>query len=235
MGIIARFILWFRSSANAAIAKAEDPTKMLEQSLADMQIAHGKAKEQVAATSADLRRLQKKQVTEQKEADKWNARALKSVEMGDDDLAREALQRRGEHTRISDQMRHEMEAHTHNVADLKSNLTLLGEKIGEIRRKKNLLVSQQKRAEAQDQIYATLEGVSSEGAMDVITRMEDKIDEMTALSEARMELSDEFSGDQLDKKFKDLDGGAPGVDQELLEMKQRLQLEAKPVEGKPAN
>ncbi|NIP74313.1 MAG: PspA/IM30 family protein, partial [Gammaproteobacteria bacterium] len=77
--------------------------------------------------------------------------------------------------------------------------------IAEIRRKKNLLVSKQRRAEAQDQIYQTIEGVQSMGAVDTIERMENKIEEMSALADARHELSNEFSGDQLEQRFAELD------------------------------
>ncbi|MCZ6729041.1 MAG: PspA/IM30 family protein, partial [SAR324 cluster bacterium] len=90
----------------------------------------------------------------------------------------------------------------------------------------NLLVSKQKRAQAQDQIYKTMEGIQDTGAVDTINRMEEKIEEMSHLADARMELSEEFSGDALEKKFAEL-GPGEDVDAELLELKQQLKLEDK--------
>jgi phage shock protein A len=58
-------------------------------------------------------------------------------------------------------------------------------------------------------------------------RMEAKIEEMAALADARHELRQEFSGDQLEQRIQELGGGDGDVDAELLELKQRLQIEHK--------
>ncbi len=146
---------------------------------------------------------------------------------GDDELAKEALMRKGEHSKIALQFEHELAAHTQNVESLKENLHDLQGKIAEVRRKKSLLISKQKRAEAQDQIYKTVEGIQDSGALDTITRMEDKVEEMSNLADARMEMSDEFQGDALEKRFQEL-GPGDDVDAELLELKQQLKIENKP-------
>ncbi len=226
MGIVSRFATVVRANLNALLNRAEDPTKMLEQTLLDMEGAFSKAKDQVARSAADEKRLQKSLADQQKESSKWNERAVLAVEKGDDELAKEALRRKGEHARMAAQFEHELAAHSQNVENLKENLHELRGKIEEIKRKKNLLVSKQKRAVAQDQIYKTLEGIRDTGAVDTISRMEEKIEEMSNLADARMELSDEFQGDPLDKKFQEL-GPGEDVDAELLELKQQLKLEDK--------
>ena len=226
MGILSRFITVIRSNMNAALNRAEDPTKLLEQTLLDMDSAYGKAKDQVARSVADQKKLEKSLADQQKQAAKWNGRAVAAVEKGDDELAKEALSRKGEHSNIAAQFEHELSAHTQNVENLKDNLHDLQGKIAEVRRKKSLLISKQKRAQAQDQIYKTVEGIQDGGALDTISRMEDKIEEMSHLADARMELSDEFQGDALERKFKEL-GPSKDVDAELLELKQQLKLENK--------
>jgi phage shock protein A len=226
MGILSRFIAVVRANLNALLNRAEDPAKMIEQTLLDMESAYRKAKDQVARSVADHKRLEKSSQDQKGEAAKWGERALLAVQKGDDTLAREALARKHEHQRIAAQFEQELGAHDANVEQLKTGLRDLENKIAEIRRKKNLLVSKQRRAEAQTQIYSTLEGIQDAGALETISRMEAKIDEMSHLADARRELSTEFSGDALERKFKEL---APGqdVEAELLEMKQRLQLEGK--------
>jgi len=226
MGIVSRFVAVVRANLNALLNRAEDPTKMLEQTLIDMESAYRKAKDQVARSVADEKRLEKSLADQKKEADKWNRRAVQAVEKGDDDLAKEALRRKGEHARIAAQFEHELGAHAANVDNLKSGLRELETKIAEIKRKKNLLISKQKRAQAQDQIYQTIEGIQDAGAIDTINRMEEKIEEMSNLADARMELSGEFQGDALEKRFQEL-GPSEDVDAELLELKQQLRLEDK--------
>lgn len=227
MGIMSRFATVIRSNINAMLNRAEDPSKILEQTILDMDSAYGKAKDQVARSVADEKRLEKSLADQQKQADKWGQRAMAAVEKGDDELAKEALQRKGEHGKIALQFEHELSAHTQNVDSLKDHLHDLQGKIAEVRRKKSLLISKQKRAEAQDQIYKTVEGIQDSGALDTIGRMEDKIEEMSNLADARMEMSDEFQGDALEKKFQQL-GPGDDVDAELLELKQQLKLENKP-------
>jgi phage shock protein A len=180
----------------------------------------------VARSVADHKRLEKSLQDQKAETAKWSERAMLAVQKGDDNLAREALARKQEHQRIAAQFEQELGAHDANVEQLKTGLHDLENKIAEIRRKKNLLISKQRRTEAQNQIYGTLEGIQDAGALETISRMESKIDEMSHLADARRELSAEFSGDALERKFKEL---APGkdVESELLEMKQRLQLENK--------
>jgi len=226
MGMLSRFVQLFRSNVNHLLNQAEDPTKMLSQTLADMETAFAKAKEQVARSLADQKRLEKNLADQQTQVKKWSERAMLAVEKNDDDLAREALRRKQEHSQLAQQFEQELAAHTHNVEQLKASLHELEAKIGEIQRKKNLVISKQRRAEAQDQIYKTIEGVQGQGALATIQRMEEKVDDMTHLADARQELSHTFKGDDLEKKFQALSPGKD-VETELLEMKQRLQLEHK--------
>lgn len=226
MGIISRFVTVVRASLNSMLNRAEDPTKMLEQTLLDMDAAYRKAKEQVARSIADEKRLEQSLAVQQKEVARWGGGAMKAVEKGDDELAKEALRRKGEHARMAAQFEHELAAHAHNVAGLKSGLGDLKKKIDELRRRKGLLISKQKRAQAQDQVYKTLEGIQDAGGLDTINRMEEKIEDMSALADARMELSGEFQGDALEKKIQEL-GPSEEVDSELLELKNQLRLENK--------
>ena len=226
MGIMSRFVTVIRSNLNAMLNRAEDPSKILEQTILDMDTAYNKAKDQVARSVADQKKLEKSLADQQREIAKWGERAVAAVEKGDDELAKEALRRKSEHSRIALQFEHEQAAHTQNVESLKQHLHDLEGKIAEVRRKKSLLISKQKRAEAQDQIYKTVEGIQDSGALDTIDRMEDKIEEMSHLADARMELSEEFQGDALEKRFEEL-GSGTDVDAELLELKQQLKIENK--------
>lgn len=227
MALFSRFMTVLRSNMNALLSRAEDPSKILEQTLIDMEGAYRKAKEHVARSVADEKRMKKSLLDHQNEEKRWEERALLAVEKGDDDLAKEALRRKKEHSRLALQFEGEHSAHLANVDRLKDSLHELEAKIEEIKRKKNLLISKQKRAEAQTQIYKTIDGIESAGAVDTIERMENKIEEMSALADARQELSEEFSGDALEKRFAELDASGDDVEADLLELKQRARIEDK--------
>lgn len=227
MGILSRFITVIQANLNALVSKAENPAKILEQTIVDMEGAYRKAKDQVAHAIADEKRMQKTVAKEQAEVKKWQDRAVLAVEKGDDSLARQALERKNEHARVAIQLGAELETQSANVVSLKEALKDLQQKIVEIKRQKTVLVAKQRRAEAQDQIHQTLEGIHGAGALETVKRMEEKIEHMAAVSDARKELAREFRGDQLERRFKELGAGSPNVDSELIEMKQRLQIEHK--------
>ncbi|MBI4083959.1 MAG: PspA/IM30 family protein [Candidatus Lambdaproteobacteria bacterium] len=227
MGLLSRFFTVVRANLNALLNLAEDPAKLLDQTVLDLNAAYQKAKDQVARSMADQKRMEKALLDQRGEVQKWEGRAVLAVEKGDDELAREALRRKNEHAALATQFDHELGLHTANVDKLKQSLRELETKIGEFRRRKNLLVSKHRRAEAQEQIGRTMEAMQGVGALDTAARMEEKIDQLAATAEAKMELSQEFQGDALERKFKQLQPG-PDVERELLELKQRVQIEHKP-------
>jgi phage shock protein A len=227
MGILSRFITVIQANLNALVTKAENPAQILEQTIADMEGAYRKAKDQVAHAIADEKRMEKTLAKEEAEVKKWQERAVLAVEKEDDALAREALQRKNDHARSAVQLGVELEAQATNVVALREALRELQQKIAEIKRQKTVLVSKQRRAEAQNQIHKTLEGIHGAGALETVQRMEEKIEHMVAVSDARKELAREFRGDQLERRFKELGAGSPNVESDLIAMKKRLQLEHK--------
>ncbi len=101
MGVLSRFINVIRSNLNSMLNAAEDPAKMLEQTLVDMQAAYRKSKEHVSRSVADKKRLEKSLMDQQAQVRKYEEGAVKAIESGDDDLAREALRRKNEHARLA--------------------------------------------------------------------------------------------------------------------------------------
>jgi phage shock protein A len=227
MGIFSRFILVIRSNLTALLGMAEDPSKILEQTLLDMEKAYRRAKDQVAHSIADQKRMEKSLADQQAEAKRWQDRAVLAVEKGDDSLAKEALRKKNEHARFAAQLQEQLAAHEANVASLKDGLRELEGNIEELKRKRTMLASRQRQAEAQDQIYKSIEGIRGAGALDTVKRMEEKVDQMVAISDARRELSSELKAGNIEQQFRALEGPGADVDRELIELKQRLQIEHK--------
>ena len=134
----------------------------------------------------------------------------------------DALMRKKEHARRSEEFRQQLASHARNSDLLRDGYQQLEDKIEEIKRKKSLLVAKQKQAEAQEQIYQTIEGLGDNvSAMEAIDRAEEKIEQMSARAEAYQELSLEDGRESLDKKFKELEHESPDMDDELMALKQR--------------
>src|ERR671934_1224808 len=175
MGIIDRLSQMLRSNINDLISRAEDPEKMLNQILIDMRGQLVKAKQQVAAAIADEKRLRDQADQELRQAQDWERRAMLAVQEGRDDLAKQALVRHGEHLGHGHQLEETWAGHRAETERLKNALRDLNDKIEEAKRKKNLLIARQRRAQAQKRIAETMSALSERSAFEAFARMEEKI------------------------------------------------------------
>ena len=207
MGIFSRLGTLIKSNINDLITKAEDPEKMLTQVLLEMQQQLVEAKKAVAIAIADEKKLQKQYTAETDKSKEWERKAMVAVRAGDDNLARQALARKQEHETIATQFQQQWISQKQAVEKLKDALRLLNNKIEEAKRKKNILIARKKRAEAQQQIANTMQGLGDTSAFDTFDRMAERIQLMEAEAEAGAELAGELSGDTLESKFLQLEQG----------------------------
>ena len=223
MGLFQRMAQVIKANLNDLISKAEDPKKMLEQIIIDMQEQLGEAKKEVAKAIADEKRLYA-QMQEQKElADKWSKRAELAVQKGDDNRAVEALKRKKEAESLASEYEAQWTKQKEVADQLKIGIQELQNKIEEASRKKNLLVARQKRAKAQKTIQNTMSKLSDTSAFDSFARMEEKIKQIEAEAEAETELNKFLKGEDLDDKFKQLEKGSTSdVADELAALKAKL-------------
>lgn len=222
MGLFSRLGTLIRSNINELISKAEDPEKMLNQVLVDMKTQLVEAKKQVAVAIADEKRLKKQYETEAAKAQEWEKKAMLAIKAGDDNLARAALARKGEHEEVAETLRQQWEAQKASVEQLKMALRGLDAKIEEAKRKRNILVSRQKRAEAQRTINETLTNINSTSAFDTFERMSDRVTQIEAEAEATAEIGGALPEASLEAQFKALAAGS--VDDELAALKKRMAL-----------
>ncbi len=236
MGIFARLAALLKSNINDLISRSEDPEKMLNQIVIDMNTQLLEAKKQVAASIADEKRLFKQVEQETANAGEWERRAMLAVRAGDDALAKEALARRKEHETLRDQYQDQWQKQKASVDQLKLALRALNAKIEEAKRKKNLLIARKKRAEAQKAIQETMSGLRNASAFETFDRMAGKIEQMEAEAEAHAQLNEEATGDVLAHKFSELEQ-THGADEDLVALKRKMGVlppEApKPAEAKP--
>jgi len=241
MGIFARLARLIQSNINDLISRSEDPEKMLNQIVIDMNTQLIEAKKQVAASIADEKRLQKQAEAELAGAKEWERRAMMAVRAGDDNLAKEALLRKKEHDQLTEQYQQQWQKQKQAVDQLKLALRALNAKIEEAKRKKTLLIARKKRAEAQKAIQETMSGLKNASAFEAFDRMAGKIDQIEAEAEAGAELAEEYTGDVLAHKFGQLEA-SHGADEDLTALKRKMGVlppepepEAKPVRVEKAD
>ncbi|MGH7476119.1 MAG: PspA/IM30 family protein [Longimicrobiales bacterium] len=221
MGIFQRLSLLLRSNLNDAISRGENPEKVLNQVLLDMREQLAKAKQEVAVAIADERKLKAQVENERKQAGDWENRAVLAVREGRDDLAKQALLRHQEHAERALSLEETWQRQAAETDRLKEALRQLNEKIEEAKRKKNLLVAKQKRAQAQKRIHETMAGLNDRSAFDAFERMAERIEETERRALAAAEVSESLTGDKLEQEFEQL-GAGQDVEFRLLQLKERL-------------
>ena len=225
MGIFERFRRLVQSNLNDMISKAEDPEKMLNQLITDMNQQLIESKKSVASAIADEKKIERQMNQSKEQAQEWERKAMLAVRAGKDDLAKEALTRKREMEKYAGEYKEQLDQQHESVEKLKTSLRGLQQKIEEAQRKKNLLVARSKRVEAQKKLQSTLSGMSDTSAFEAFDRMSQKMDQLEAENEAMDELED-FSGKQdIDEKFAQLESGSGDADRMLEDLKKRMALE----------
>ncbi|PSO51152.1 MAG: hypothetical protein BRC33_01395 [Cyanobacteria bacterium SW_9_44_58] len=219
MGLFDRISRVVRSNVNDLVSKAEDPEKMLEQSLTDMNEDLVQLRQAVAKAIAAERRSRKQYEDQQAEANKWQQRAQLALSKGQEDLARQALQRKKSAADAAEQLKPQVDKQKQQVDTLKKSLIALESKISEAKTKKEMLSSRMKAAKANQQLQEQMGNLNTSGAMNAFERMEEKVTEMEASGQAAAELAGESGG--IEDQFAQLESGSD-VDDELAAMKAQL-------------
>lgn len=201
MAIFERINNILRANLNDMLDRAEDPEKMLNQIIRDMEAAIQDAKSQVADMIAQEKVIKRDMEHSQELADEWEQKAELAVQNTRDDLALEALRRKRDYQEHADVYRQQWEAQKAAVERLKGELTQLQSKYDEARRKKDVLIARQKRARAQADVVRTSERLESIDYGSELDRMERRI----VTEEARAEATTEMADESIENQFAELE------------------------------
>lgn len=226
MGIFDRFRRVVKSNLNDLISKAENPEKMLNQLIVDMNEQLIESKKSVASAIADEKKLERAVNQNASQGDEWERKARLALKAGKEDLAREALLRKQEFDNLAGQYKEQWQAQHDSVDKLKSSLRSLQQKIEEAQRKKNLLIARAKRAEAQKRIQSTIGSMGDNSAFAAFDKMAAKVDQIEAEVDAVAEITDATSkGDDLESQFAQLEAGGAGSDMLLEDLRKKMEVE----------
>lgn len=217
MGLFDRISRVVRANLNDLVGQAEDPEKVLEQAVIDMQENLVKLRQAVARTIAEQKRTEKQYNQNSTESNKWQQRAQLALQKGDENLAREALQRKKSYAETATVLQTQLEGQSGQVEALKRQLIALESKIAEAKTKKNMLKARAQAAKAQRDLQETVGNMSTGSAMAAFERMEDKVVSLEAETQAAYEIG----GTGLEQQFAQLESGSD-IDAELEAMKTQM-------------
>lgn len=219
MGLLDRFFRVVRASLNDTLNGAEDPEKVLEQTTADMQENLLQLRQAVAVAIATQKRSERQYDQARTQAREFYNRAQSALQKGNENLAREALNRRQSYLETANALKGQLQQQQNSVQQLKTNMRNLESKIAQARTQKDMYIARARSAKASQKLNEMMTQMNG-GTFD---KVEDKILSMEADAAAAAELN-QLSQDSLEKKFSALESGKNSVDDELAALKSRLQL-----------
>jgi len=240
MSVMKRVTLIFRSKANKALDRMEDPRETLDYSYQTQLELLQKVRRGVADVATSRKRVELQINQLQQSSNKLDRQARDALAGGREDLAREALQRKaGLQSQLSD-LTTQYQSLQGEEEKLTGASQRLQAKVDAFRTKKETIKATYTAAEAQTRINEAFTGISEEmGDVGMaIQRAEDKTEQMKARAGAIDELmasgalEDVVSGPRDDIQAElDRMGATDGVDAELARMKAEIaQAEPKQIE-----
>ncbi|MDQ3044282.1 MAG: PspA/IM30 family protein [Chloroflexota bacterium] len=203
-----------RANVYDLIERAEDPERTLDQLLRDMQSNITTARAQVASMIAQEKELEADFEETSLLASEWREKAQRAVDAGKDDLAREALRRRRDNEENSTVYERQLALQRQTVERLKSQLRQLESKYQTTLSQRDSLIARQHRAQATQQVSATIGAFSPMDPTSELDQMERRI----RSTESRVEALNEMSEDSIDVQFSEL-GEDDDIEAELQVLK----------------
>mmetsp|Transcript_18074 Transcript_18074/g.30944 ORF Transcript_18074/g.30944 Transcript_18074/m.30944 type:complete len:293 (-) Transcript_18074:1025-1903(-) len=229
--LFARVVRLFKSTATNLVSSAEDPEKLLDQVVTEMQEDLIKMRQAAAQVMASQKQLEAKYKQAQNTADDWLRRAELAVQKGEDELAKEALKRRKSYQENADQLKVQMEMQAKAVDMVINNSRLLEGKLTEARGKKDTLKARATSAKTSKQIQEMIGSLNTSSSVVAFDKMEEKVMAMEAEAESTSLL---VGNDKMEDRFAQLESGS--VEDELALLKKGITLKgpAEPVAALPA-
>jgi phage shock protein A len=217
MGFFERIWRVIRANLNSLISGAEDPEKILEQTVMDMQEDLVQLRQAVAGAIASQKRTERQYHQAETTSEEWYQRAQLALQKGDERLAREALARRKSYQEMANTLKTQIVQHGAIVNQMKDNMRGLESKISEAKAKKDMFIARVRSAKASERLHEVMGNMTSGGSLNAFERMEEKVMQLEAQSDAIADLGTS----DIEKKFRALESGSD-LDVELAELKAKM-------------
>jgi len=184
-----RFFRVSKASANRILQSLEDPEKIMDQALEDMQSDLVRVRQTYAEVTASQRRLAKAKEHLESEANDWYDRAQLAMKKSNEGLAREALQRREAILNQSNGIQNQIDSQSGNLDSLYDGMQALEGKIIEAANKKDQMKVRARTAKTTQKVNDMMSGLTGKTSMDAFNRMEQKVEALEAAAEVSADMA----------------------------------------------
>ncbi|TWH60883.1 phage shock protein A (PspA) family protein [Desulfitobacterium sp. LBE] len=206
-----------RANLNSLLDKAEDPEKMLDQYLRDMEEDIAEAEVAVAKQLAVAWKFKAQLDDAVALVEKREAQAMEALGNNREDLARRALEDKKINKAKSEEFRRQYESSSAMAEQLRSELKEMKNEYEKLRIKRDTLVARAQAAKAQQEIHGAVSGLGKDSTRRNFDRMEDKVLRMEAEAKVAGDLREKDLDQELESLGKDAE-----IEKELAALKERL-------------
>ncbi|MCM1387814.1 MAG: PspA/IM30 family protein [Bacillus sp. (in: Bacteria)] len=225
MGVITRFKDIMAANFNALLDRCEDPEKMIDQYLRNLEQDFAKVKAETAAIMAEEKSAKRKLDECESEIAKMAEYAKKAVAAGNDNEARQFLSKKAELTQKQEVLAKDYEMACDNSAKMRQMHDKLESDISSLKSRREMLKAKVKVAETQKKMSQMGSSLESAGSnMAAFDRMEEKVNKMLDEADALNELNKEPESNDIDaltRKY-DANSASSSVDDELAALKAEM-------------
>lgn len=189
MAIFERLGDLVRSNVNDLLDRAENPEKMVKQIIIDMEEQLRDATSGYATAMAGVNQVKKQMEQAQAQSRQWEEKAKMALGAGNEELAKQALVKKSESDALAETYKTNYDAMSARLADMKSQIDVLKQKLSEARSRQAMLIARSKMADANESMAKSLGGMDSKSAFAKMDKMEAKIADKEARAEAFAEVS----------------------------------------------
>lgn len=225
MGIMTRFKDIMAANVNLLLDKAEDPEKMIDQYLRNLESDFAKVKAETASIMAEEKSARRKLDECNDEIAKMGDYAKKAVAAGNDNDARRFLEKKSELTQKKEVLTQNYELAQANSEKMRQMHDKLEEDIQAMKSKRDMLKAKVKVAQTQKKINEMGSGIESAGNnAAAFERMEEKVNRMLDEADAVGELNSSRAEENLDDLASKYDSTetVSAVDDELAALKAEM-------------
>lgn len=222
MGILTRFKDIMSSNINALLDKAEDPEKMIDQCLRNLNSDLGKVKSETAVVMAEEQRSKRELDECNAEINKMQQFAVKALEQGSEDDARKFLEKKSTLSTKQEGLQQAYDLASRNASNMRAMHDKLVKDISELEARKDMIKGKMAVAKTQERINKMTSSIDgANNSMAAFDRMEAKanqaLDKANAMAELNAGPKDEIA--DLTAKYS---SSATAVDDELAALKASL-------------
>ena len=226
-GILERFKTIMSSNINALLDKMEDPEKMIDQYLRDMEKDLGSVKAETVAVMAQESAVKRKVAECEDEIKKMENYAKKALQAGNEADARMFLEKKESIKIKLESLEKEKMIAVENSLKMREMHDKLTSDIQKLNAKRNEIKAKIKMAKSAEKINSMTSSTGISGKMDSFNSIEEKVDRMLDEANASIELNSPKK-DEVDDLMKKYDSGesesSSAVDEELERLKKEMGL-----------